>query len=237
MKLCIVSTFFHPSIGGIERYLKDLTEKLIEQNIEVHVVTASFDGGEKIEKKGSMTLYRTPFLNPFDEKIEENSKKFLNFMEDIINKNKIDLISAQNFHRVGRIPSLTLALNLASMNLSKPLTLRIHSFSTKELDDCFLRDMSWDKIICVSNSVKEDAYSKGVKIDRLITVYPGVDTNKFRPDSSLSMRKELKVSDDEILILWAGRICNSQKPILDEKGLLTLLKAFSVITPRYKKIK
>ncbi|MBI5148748.1 glycosyltransferase family 4 protein, partial [Candidatus Pacearchaeota archaeon] len=47
----------------------------------------------------------------------------------------------------------------------------------------------------------------------------------------------LKVSDDEILILWAGRICNSQKPILDEKGLLTLLKAFSVITPRYKKIK
>jgi len=66
-----------------------------------------------------------------------------------------------------------------------------------------------DRIFCVSNSLKEYYINKYNLIDSNFTVFPGAaDSNLFYLDKRLrtEVRKEFKLKDDEILVVYSGRL-------------------------------
>ncbi len=56
------------------------------------------------------------------------------------------------------------------------------------------------KVVTVSNQVKKYLLSIGVKKEKLVNIYTGVDTLKFNNELTYDLREELKLSDDTKLI-------------------------------------
>ena len=93
-----------------------------------------------------------------------------------------------------------------------------------------VNDLSWERILCVSKSVTGDCYLKGIGIDRLHTQYLGVNRKDFRPFLNKTwLKKKLGISENSKVILHASRIISGRRDILKEKGITTLLEAFSQI--------
>lgn len=57
-----------------------------------------------------------------------------------------------------------------------------------------------DKVVTVSNQVKDYLISVGVKKEKVQKIYTGIDTNKFLPEIKYDLRKELNLSSNIILI-------------------------------------
>ena len=60
----------------------------------------------------------------------------------------------------------------------------------------------------------------------------GVDVNKFKPNSDIKKktRKEINIKDDDIVLLFVGRLNK-------DKGVFDLLKAFNSLSKKYQNIK
>lgn len=237
MKICIVS-YPYPgiSIGGIERYLSNLIKELTKRNHKIYVITASYDK-EITERGENLIVYKRKFMNLEDkENSKRNSEKLLIFLTKLIEDEEIDLICAENFYR--SVPaSFVFVINMTCFYTKIPLVLRMHGHCSQELEKAFLRDMLWDKIAPVSKNLSENAYNAGVDVEKINTIYPGIDTDLFRPKLGKGwLRSRVSVSDKDIVILLASRITGSKSSsLIEEKGISTLLKAFSMI--KDKKIK
>ncbi|WP_196594381.1 glycosyltransferase family 4 protein [Pectinatus sottacetonis] len=83
-----------------------------------------------------------------------------------------------------------------------------------------------DRIIAVSRFVREAAIQKGVDPDKIITIYNGIDTKKFSPQSNRSiLRKKYAIPQDAFCPVIISRIKN-----LHNKGhqhLLDILTHYS----------
>jgi glycosyltransferase involved in cell wall biosynthesis len=93
----------------------------------------------------------------------------------------------------------------------------------------------WNKISCVSKSVTGDCFQKGADINILSTDYLGVNTNDFNRDTTKSsqIREELNLLPKNKIVLTATRIIHGRRNILQEKGVINLIQAFSKLAPRY----
>ena len=160
------------------------------------------------------------------------AQKFAEAVEKIIVKHKIDIICAENFP-VGLPAAYSILLNMVAVGHHVPLVLRLHSFATTELQTELVNQLMWDKISCVSKSVTGDCFRKGADIDILSTDYLGVNTNEFN-DTKLSsiMREQLQLKPEHKLVLTATRIIQGRNNILQAKGLINLIQAFSKISAR-----
>ncbi len=76
-----------------------------------------------------------------------------------------------------------------------------------------------DKVICVSDSAKEEAIKLRIPENKIEVVKNGVDSNLFNPDVESRVREEYNLSKDTFLILYAGRL-------VEAKGVQDLVKAF-----------
>jgi len=238
MKICIVSLFSpQTSVGGLERYLDTIMEEFNKRNIEVHLVTASYLKDE-IEKIGSITFHKLKILNTTDKNTNKEAKKLFYYLKKLIKKEKIDVISAENFYR-GVPASYAFAVNLASMEMKVPIVLRMHGHFKQELEKALVKDLFWNKIISVSKNISNHAYEAGVKVTKLSTIYPPVNTGLFRPGLGKEwLRSRINVNNNEILILHASRITGSKRhSYLESKGIPTLIEAFSSLNQNYKNLK
>lgn len=80
-----------------------------------------------------------------------------------------------------------------------------------------------EKVICVSNALKERLIELGVPDYKLEVLYNGVDHTIFHPMDRADVRRKLKIDTDEFLVLFVG---NLKK----EKGLDELVAAFKSVS-------
>lgn len=230
------------SVGGIERHMKNLINHCLDYDIESVFLMPSKNGSSR-EVKGKITIIREDFLNfnykkVFDKKIilpkeiKKKSHEFFHGIQQIIEKERIQVVNAQNFH-LGVPPAFNLMLAMACFLKRVPMVLRIHSFMKTELQRSLVNDLDWEKILCVSKSVTGDCFAKGIGIDRLHTQYLGVNQKEFRPmPDKLWLKKRISIPQNAKIILHASRIISGRKDIIKEKGITTLLEAFSKIYPK-----
>lgn len=235
------------SIGGVERYIKNFIGFCKAKNQKAIFLLPS-NGKESCEKIGDVCIYRKKFLsvsyrrNFFGEEtvkteIEEKSKNFFLFLLKLFDKEKIGLVSAQNFY-LGLPPVFSLVLNMACFSKRTPLVLRAHSYPTTEIQKALINNLFWKKIICISKSVAGDCFSRGTNINKITTKYLGVDIEKFKPGlDKLWLRKYLKLPNSHKIILHASRIITGHREILKEKGITTLIEAFSYLGLRYSDLR
>lgn len=70
---------------------------------------------------------------------------------------------------------------------------------------------AFDKVITISNNMKAKLIQKGINIDKIEVVRNWVDTSKIYPLSYPSaLRKDLGLSDDQFVALYAGNIGKKQ---------------------------
>lgn len=238
MKFLIISSESPEiSVGGIERHLKNLIDYCCQKNKEV-IFLLPTNKEECSERIGNVLILRKKFLyfnykRVFNKKevpapeLKEKSMEFFHFLTDLFDKQKIDIVNAQNFYS-GLPPIYSLILNMVCFSKNIPLVLRAHSFAKTELQKSIVNDLFWEKIICVSRSVAGDFFSKGTNINKLNAHYLGVDTREFRPKTNCHwLTDKLKIPENSKIILHASRIIGGKKDILKEKGIIVLLEAFS----------
>ena len=225
------------SVGGIERYLDTTLKEMDKKGVKVHLVSVSY-GKDEVEEKGNITFHRLKALNRRTRKKNLSAKKLIIYLKKLIKKEKIDIIIAENFQR-GIHPAYSFAVNIVSMETKTPLVLRMHAHTTTELEKSLTRDLFWKKIMPVSKSVSSEVYNFGVDVSKLCTVYPPIDTETFHPGLGKEwLRSRINVGSNDIIILHASRITGSKRnSYLESKGIITLIKAFSIVAPHHKNLK
>ncbi|MEX0933521.1 MAG: glycosyltransferase family 4 protein [Candidatus Paceibacterota bacterium] len=231
------------SIGGIERYLVNLINYSENQkDINTFVLLPSFSEEEIIVKNNVTVLtHRSLGLNGEDFEqgggVFKKASNFAIFVEKIIQEQNIDVICAENFH-LGLPAAFSLRLNMVAGFYGVPIVLRLHSFAGSYLQTELINQLMWKKISCVSRSVAGDSFHKGADIDLLSTNYLGVDNERFKPnpDASDKLRENLSLPSDSRIVLSATRIVLGSKNILKEKGLISMIRAFSRLSARHPEI-
>lgn len=235
------------SVGGVERYIKNLIdfcstspspgkrifllpsaqENRCERVGTVDVYTRDFLQLSSVDSSGKIQLHSS------SQQIKEKSELFFNFINNLIDSESIDIITAENFH-MGLPPAFSLMLNMACHAKKIPLVLRAHSFATRPIHEEILKTLFWEKIICVSTSVAGDCYNKGVEVNKLTTNYLGVNTQEFAASGDIFWLKDkLSLPRNSRVVLAASRIVTGTKEILKEKGLVNLIEAFARISAQF----
>ncbi len=227
----------YESIGGVERYLLNLinySKERTDNNIFMLLMTT---GEDRQEKVGNVTIFHHSSLNlpmnktALQKEISKKARLFSSKVEEIINKNNINIICAENFH-IGLPPAYSILLHLTAGLKNIPLVLQLHSFAKTELQEELVNSLLWSQISCVSRSVAGDCFHKGADIDLLSTAYLGVNTKEFNSDlkETKTIKMKLGLKPEDRIILTATRILLGGKNILKEKGVINLIQAFSKLS-------
>lgn len=244
MKTLIISPDYSEiSIGGVERYVDNLINYCCQKNSET-VFLLPTNKEDSLEKIGNVLIYKRNFLESDYKKItghketpesalKEKANGFFLFLNDLLDEQKIDIVDAENFH-VDLPPVYSLVLNMVCFAKKVPLVLRAHSFAVTGMEKSLVSGLFWERIMCVSKSVAADFFNKGININKLDTHYPGVNTKEFRPKiNGPWLRSKLKLPENIKIILHASRITDRKhEDILKEKGITTLLEAFSPLAAK-----
>ncbi len=238
---------FELSTGGVERHVKNLIKYAQKSSEESYFVFPARNvQSESIQSIGNVKIFKKNFLNilfkrSFGKKdyvrndVRAKAGDFFLFLREIIAKEKIDIISAEDFHTVP--PPYSLMLNMICFLEKIPLFLVMHTFIKDELQKVIAKDLLWEKILCVSKSVASDCFNKEIPIDNLHTQYLGVDNEEFRPDLDKKwLKSRLGLPMHKKIILHASRVVSETQNIIKEKGFITLVEAFSQIASKYPDI-
>lgn len=237
------------SVGGIERYIKNLVTFCTKRQ-DSSIFLLPRGEKENLKQEGNIKIYREEFLSSTfrgtedlekvmvsQEELQKKAKDSFNFLLSLFKNNQIDIVSAQNFH-LGVPPAHSLMLNMACFSSNIPVVLQVHSFAEKTIHEEIINQLLWEKIICVSKSVAGDCFQKGADINKLTTNYLGVNTEEFKENSDKTwLKNRLNLPKSNKVILCASRIVRGPKEILKEKGILNLVEAFSKLAHRYGNLK
>lgn len=197
------------NIGGAETYVATTAIALKQLGHSVFIASGGGMLADFLREKG-IKHYYVP--------IRFNSALSAWLLEQIVRKNQIQVIHANS-------AAAGITAVKVKQRINVPVVYTAHGVfghNAKEMtiDQC-------DKIICVSEYVRNYAIKKGFTENKLVTVYSGIDLNKFKPDSkkSADIRKQLGIPEDAFTIAIVARIKN-----LRNKGhadVLRILESYS----------
>ncbi|AEG18538.1 glycosyltransferase [Methanobacterium paludis] len=245
MKLCIVPTMFPKYKGDYYgSFVYDEAKKLVENGIEVHVLTQHNHGIPYEEIMDGIHVHRFRWLEPKEFRalvhfkgLKDNLRLltyvislFFNLVK-IIKKYKINIIHAHSVIPTGLIgvivakimgcPSFITAHGMDINNFdAKSIYGHLISFSLKHCD----------KAIAVSGDLAETMKSLGITKDKIVILRNAVDTNRFKPFKNMELRHKYGVKENELLILFVGYLDTF-------KGIFELVDAFYGINKENKNVK
>ncbi len=230
------------SIGGVERYIINLINySKIQPDDKTFLILPTREKSHTAIEKNMTIFYENGLWLPrhssrSHKDLAEKVQSFSNLVEEIIRKHRIDIICAENII-FGPPAVYSLRLNMIAALHKVPLVLRLHMYPASELQIELTNQLMWEKVSCVSKSVAGDCFQKGTAIDKLSTDYLGVNIDDFntKSDNEYNLRENLKLKQDAKIILTASRILRGTKNILQEKGIINLIQAFSRLLPRFPK--
>jgi len=271
MRILLVSDYFLPSFGGVERHVYTLARYLAEQGFEVTVLTkAEKTDDSGIRSIGIDVMRKLKFAT--HGHTLENGPLYIRdcfALAKTIDREckRFDIVHYHGIHD----------LFLFKVKSSKPLIATLHGifpvcklhFSNHQCNKrpssthCFVcasqRRLSYlpffcggiiyyglyykfmelslrglNKAICVSDYVKERLKFGFPSLNNLETVHNFIDIKTdlmpyVNSNYLFESRKYLEIPDNAKIILYSGRLSF-------EKGLLTLIQAFSLILKEYDNV-
>jgi len=215
MRLCIVTSVFLPSVGGIQVVTYEQSRRLLQRNFGLKVVTnrlqtprAYVVDGIVVECYGSMNMaFRLgiPYTIP-------SVSSFSLFAGNIKNSEIV--------HAHGHPYLSSLIAGKLAKHYEKPFVLTQHNTfidysnffnHVEKINDIIVGKETLklaDRIITVSNATKEYVLSLGASPNKVEVIYNGVDLNRFKPLFSVKeeMRKKLGIAKDAKVILTVRRL-------------------------------
>lgn len=206
------------SWGGIESYLDVLASILLEKGHKV-TMTCGTDG--YLPLRSADAAIETA-------KIRIKSSIDIFAILKIVRlslKKDIDLIMAQ--HGKHYWPAV-----MAAKILRVPVIFVRHQTVGLKKTTCWMINRSVDKVIAVSNAVKESLLRSGVSDDKIIVFHNCVALNRFDPlkiDAS-EVRRELGIGENDFVVGTSGKLHR-------DKGVYDLLYGVNSLVEKYPSIK
>lgn len=191
------------NIGGAETYVTTTAIALKQLGFNVSVASGGGMLADLLTAKG---------INHYLVPIRFNTALSACLLEKIIRKNNIHIIHANS-------AAAGITAVQTQQRVRVPVVYTAHGvFGHNEKEMTINR---CDKIICVSEYVRKYAIEKGFTANKLITIYSGIDLNKFEPDRHRTtvIRENLGIPADAFTIAIVSRIKN-----LNNKGHMDILR-------------
>lgn len=231
---CLFCANYLPNLGGIERYVYNLSKQLIADGHGVTVVTSNVFGLSSYEvSKEGIEIFRMPCYNLMDgrypilkrdEEFKKLDKKLSDKSFDLVVINArfyIHSLYAADFAKRNGIRCITVEHGSTHLSVdSKILDIvvaQVEHFIT------FLLKKKCKDYYGVSNAAGK--WSAHFGIQSMGTLYNAVDTEsieKIRSSPLCDYRKELNIPKNATVITFTGRL-------LKIKGVYELLQAYQLL--------
>ncbi len=194
--------------GGSEKYINLLAEGMHNKKCRFYIAYSEEGSGAEPFKNLGIDLIHLKMKNPFDISAALKLKK-------LCRKLSINVIHT-HFLRENYIAILSKILG----NKVRVINTRHMSFDSSKstmLSNRLFCRLNY-KIIAVSQKVREQLISEGISSKKVKLIYTGIDLAKWTTPVSSSIRDELSISHDEVVITSVARFS-------PEKGHSFLLSA------------
>lgn len=224
-KIKVLETIRQGKIGGGERHVIDLVERLDKTIFEP--VVLAFTEGEMIDYLNNQGIrtHVIPSVKPFDFKVWKQ-------VELLMEDESIDIVHAHGTRACSNSYQ-------PANNLGLPLLYTIHGWSfhpgqhfiikkLRKLTERFLLHKAYIKIFVSEDNCREAQKSFHVKDAKVVK--NGIDLNKFQPGKYPSLRHEWGLNDEDIVVGFIVRMTAQKDP-------LTLIKAMSLVVAENPSVK
>jgi len=204
LKIAVVVKSFI-STGGSERYAFEVTRRLLNRGHEVDLYARTIN----MKYAAGLGIHHVMKGSRVSSVLD--SVTFARETADMLKEKKYDVIHS---HERGYAQDiLTIHTFSYRGSMSKyPLLKRIHRVYLSPRSALYLwlenRQMKSPWLIAVSDTIKRDILKFYPGSRRITVIPPGVDTEKFNPNSVLDQRKRIRkeknITDDEMVVLFVG---------------------------------
>ena len=262
MKILHISWEFPPTIvGGLGTFAMELTRKLVVMGNEVTVYTLNRDNEypvrdnwKGVEVHRPMIVNGTEAFNIFAGEELKRWGSGLKFFSDVAIYNVLSASKVVNQQikkegtRFDLVDSHDWLGALAGMMIKDetglPMVFHVHSTEkgrsmgrgSRVVEDIeYMAGEKADRIVTVSNAMKDHLISMGFPRNKITVCWNGVDEKKYDPsrfskEETENLRKRYGVKDNESMLLFVGRL-------IMVKGVLNLVEAMPEILKDYPNTK
>lgn len=226
--IAIFTGYFLPHLGGVERYVDNLSEALIRLGYSILIVTSNDNNYASVEQQEQRLIYRLPILDVFKQRypIPRKNKEYRRIIKTLEAEDIQAVIVNTRFHLTSLVGA-----RLGSKR-HVPVILIEHGTDHFTVGSSFLDFFGKIYEHILTEYIKQfvDAYygvSKNCNkwLGHFHIHASGVFYNSIDASYEKRVRSGLfgsKYRKDEIVIAYAGRL-------IKEKGVLNLLQAYSDI--------
>ncbi|ORX42600.1 phosphatidylinositol N-acetylglucosaminyltransferase GPI3 subunit [Hesseltinella vesiculosa] len=189
-KICMVSDFFYPNMGGVESHLFLLSQRLIQRGHKVIIITHAYGNRKGVRYlTNGLKVYYVPAMVVYSEATLPTVYGFFPLLRNILIRESIDIVHGhQAFSSLCHeaiLHSKTMGLKACFTDHSLFGFADASSILTNKLLKFTLSDV--DHIICVSHTSKENTVLRAALSPRNVSVIPNaVVASQFLPDPSAS---------------------------------------------------
>lgn len=225
-KICMVSDFFYPNMGGVEEHIFNLSQCLLGRGHKVVVLTHSY--GDRIGVRymtNGLKVYYIPVKVFYNQCILPTMICSIPLIRYIFIREEIQIIHGHSAFSalahegmlIGKLMGLkTVFTDHSLFGFADASAVLTNKFLELSLSDC-------DHCICVSHTGKENTVLRAKVQKEKVSVIPNaVDTTLFHPDTS-------KREDKSITIVVVSRL-------VYRKGVDLLARIIPEICLRHKNI-
>ncbi|KAM4048199.1 phosphatidylinositol N-acetylglucosaminyltransferase subunit A [Anomaloglossus baeobatrachus] len=202
-RICMVSDFFYPNMGGVESHIYQLSQCLIERGHKVIIVTHAYGDRTGIRYlTNGLKVYYLPLKVMYNQSTATTLLHSLPLLRYIFVREKVSLVHSHSSFSAMAHDALfhakTLGLHTVFTDHSLFGFADVSSVLTNKLLTVSLCDTN--HIICVSYTSKENTVLRAALDPQIVSVIPNaVDPTDFTPDLQ-------KKKGDKITIVVVSRL-------------------------------
>lgn len=224
--VCMISTYYYPYIGGAEKQIERLSKWLVQNDVNVLVITQALPDCPRYEIQDGIEIWRVPVFK--GKALRALSFIIMACLVLIRQRRKFDIIHSH------QIFSPTTIGWFISVLLRKPLIVNLHGGGPYGDLTKLLRRPRTGKfrlnqiarqastIISITQEISEELRKAGIDESKVIQLPNSVDSDEFCPvsdEEKVALRKALNLPLDVPIAVYVGRL-------VDGKGLEDLIEAW-----------